>query len=354
MSSTFGQVMVKRTGQMASISQRKNSFRVRIYRKDLPAITNTFHSRQDALRWARLIEVQLEQGTYVEEAPKESIKADISFQDAVERYLETHGVHKANYRSESGILRILSKRWIGRKLTSIGKQDVAQLKNDLYRLGRASSTINHYLNAISQLYKLAVNEWGHIIANPVEGVSRALEPVGRMKRLHPSDEQTLLNYCRLSCCKHLAEIVTVAIETGMRCGELLSMRWEDVDFINRRVLLRKTKNGDSRQVPLSTRAKEVLESIYKPDEVIVFPYQHWKMRRHFNAAVNKAKSAHKGVQNPFVGLRFHDLRHEALSRLSDKGLNVIELAHISGHRTLAMLRRYTHPNHETLLKKLDI
>ncbi len=346
--------MVKRTGQMASITQRKNSFRVRIYRKDLPAITNTLHSRQEALKWARLIEVQLEQGTYVEEAPKENIKADISFSDAVEQYLETHGVHKANYRSESGILRILSKRWIGRKLTSIGKQDVAQLKNDLYRLGRASSTINHYLNAISQLYKLAVNEWGHIIANPVEGVSRALEPIGRMKRLLPSDEQTLLNYCRLSCCKHLAEIVTVATETGMRCGELLSMRWEDVDFINRRVLLRKTKNGDSRQVPLSTRAKEVLESIYKPDEVIVFPYQYWKMRRHFNAAVNKAKSAHKGVQNPFVGLRFHDLRHEALSRLSDKGLNVIELAHISGHRTLAMLRRYTHPNHETLLKKLDI
>lgn len=337
---------------MASITQRNNSFRVRIYRKDLPAITNTFHSRQDALRWARLIEVQLEQGSYVDEAPKDSIKADISFSDAVERYLETHGVHKANYRSESGILRLLSKRWVGRKLASIGKQDVAQLKNDLYKLGRASSTINHYLNAISQLYKLASNEWGHIIANPVAGVSRALEPIGRMRRLLPLDEQTLLNYCRLSCCKHLAEIVTIATETGMRCGELISMRWEDVDFTNRRVLLRKTKNGDSRHVPLSTKAKEVLESIYRTDEVTVFPYQHWKMRRHFNTAVNKAKSAHNGVQNPFIGLRFHDLRHEALSRLSDKGLNVIELAHISGHRTLSMLRRYTHPNHETLLNKL--
>ena len=338
---------------MASITQRNSSFRVRIYRNDLPAITNTFPSKQEALKWARLIEVQLEQGTYVEDTPQHPIRADISFSDAVEKYLETHGIHKANYRSESGILRILSKRWSDRKLSSIVKQDVAQLKNDLYKLGRASSTINHYLNAISQLFKLANNEWGHIIPNPTEGVTRALEPSGRMKRLLPADEQLLLKFCKESCCERLAELVTIASETGMRCGEILSMRWEDVDFINRRVLLRRTKNGDSRQVPLSTRAKETLESIYKPDEVIVFPYQHWKMRRHFNAAVNKAKSAHKGAQNPFIGLRFHDLRHEALSRLSDKGLNVIELAHISGHRTLSMLRRYTHPCHKTLLNKID-
>ena len=338
---------------MASISVRNGSYRVRIYRKQNKPIIKSFKTEHDALKWARLIEVQLEQGTYIEEAPKHAIKTDISFSDAVERYLESHGIHKANYRSEAGILRILSKRWSNKKLANIAKQDVAQLKNDLYKLGRASSTINHYLNAISQLYKLANNEWGHIIPNPVVGVSRALEPVGRMKRLLPADEQLLLRHCKPSCCKNLFEIVVIAIETGMRCGELLSMRWEDVDFVNRRVLLRKTKNGDSRQVPLSTRAKDVLETIYRPEELIVFPYQHWKMRRHFNAAVDKAKAAHKGVQNPYIGLRFHDLRHEALSRLSDKGLNVIELAHISGHRTLSMLRRYTHPNHETLLKKLD-
>lgn len=343
----------KKTGQMASINIRNGSYRVRIYRKLGKPIVKSFKTEQDALKWARLIEVQLEQGTYVEETPENTIRADISFSNAVEKYLETHGIHKANYRSESGILRILSKRWIDRKLTAIAKQDIAQLKNDLYKLGRASSTINHYLNAISQLYKLANNEWGHIIPNPIEGVSRAVEPVGRMKRLLPTDEQLLLSYCKQSCCTHLAEIVTIATETGMRCGEILSIRWGDVDFTNRRIFLRRTKNGDSRQVPLSTRAKEALKSIYKPDEVIVFPYQHWKMRRHFNAAADKAKAAHKGVQNPFIDLRFHDLRHEALSRLSDKGLNVIELAHISGHRTLSMLRRYTHPNHEILLSKLD-
>ena len=140
----------------------------------------------------------------------------------------------------------------------------------------------------------------------------------------------------------------------MRCGEILSMRWEDVDFINRRVLLRDTKNGDSRQVPLSSRVKTILEQLSSRDTGdLVFPYCRWAIRRHYTRVVKQSAKAHEGVQNPFTDLRFHDLRHEALSRLSDKGLNVMEIAHISGHRTLAMLRRYTHPCHETLLGKLD-
>ena len=132
------------------------------------------------------------------------------------------------------------------------------------------------------------------------------------------------------------------------------MRWEDVDFINRRVLLRDTKNGDSRQVPLSSRVKTILEQLStRNTDELVFPYCRWVIRRHYTRVVKQSAKTHKGVQNPFTDLRFHDLRHEALSRLSDKGLNVMEIAHISGHRTLAMLRRYTHPCHETLLGKLD-
>ncbi len=138
----------------------------------------------------------------------------------------------------------------------------------------------------------------------------------------------------------------------MRQGEILSMRWEDVDLVNRRVLLRQTKNGDSRQVPLTTRAKETLTHLMNSKcKELVFPQCHWVLRKQFSRVVRDL--AGKDNKNPFIGLRFHDLRHEALSRLSDKGLNVIELAHISGHRTLSMLRRYTHPCHQSLIKKLD-
>jgi integrase len=278
----------------------------------------------------------------------------MSFTEASDRYIKTHVVHKLNHRTESGILGLISKRWDSRKLSSIRKQDVLMLKEDLLKAGRAASTVNHYINTISQLYQVGINEWELKLINPTTGIKRMTEPQGRMKRLLPEAENILLRHSLESTTLPLSSIIVVAVETGMRSAEILAMRWEDVDLKNRKVLLRHTKNGESRIVPLTSRAKDEFEKLVSSqDSELVFPYCRWQVRRQYIKAVAKAKSTHEGLQNPFHDLRFHDLRHEALSRLSDKGLNVIELAHISGHKTLSMLRRYTHPCHEILLKKID-
>lgn len=338
---------------MASITQRNGSFRVRIFRKGNKPISKSFSSELEATQWLKKTQAQLELGLYQEEI-KNQVTLKISFSEAVDKYILAHSIYKANHKTEAGILRILANRWGGRSLDHISKQDIVLLKDDLLAKGRAASTINHYLNAVSQLYQIAVNEWGLKLSNPITGIKRMSEPQGRMKRLPRDAETSLLTCCHELNLGYLSNIIVIALETGMRCGEILSMRWEDVDFVNRRVLLRNSKNGDSRQVPLSSRAKIILEQLPSREaEDLVFPYCRWAIRRHYNRAVKRAVKAHGGVQNPFTDLRFHDLRHEALSRLSDKGLNVIEIAHISGHRTLAMLRRYTHPCHETLLGKLD-
>lgn len=339
---------------MASITTRNGSFRARITRKGQSTISKSFKTECDANKWIRQIEAQIELGIYQEQSKKKLVRHDINFSEASQRYIDTHVIHKLNCQTESGILRLISNRWGNRRLSSIQKQDVLILKEDLLKAGRAASTVNHYMNAISQLYQVAVNEWEFKLSNPTTGIKRMTEPQGRMKRLLPDAEHILLTHTSEISLLPLSSIIVIAIETGMRSAEILSMRWEDVDLINRKVLLRHTKNGDPRVVPLTSRAKNELEKLAanKVSE-LVFPYCRWQVRRQFMKAVNKAKSAHKGAQNSFIGLRFHDLRHEALSRLSDKGLNVIELAHISGHRTLSMLRRYTHPCHETLLGKLD-
>jgi integrase len=338
---------------MASITQRSSSYRVRIFRKNDKPISKSFSSEPEATQWLKKTQAQLELGLYQEEV-KNQVTLKVGFSEAVEKYIPSHSVHKGNHKTEAGILRILAKRWEGKSLSAINKQDIVLLKDDLIAKGRAASTINHYLNALSQLYQIAVNEWGLKVTNPVTGIKRMSEPQGRMKRLSKEAETALLSCCHKLKLGYLADIIVVAIETGMRCGEILSMRWEDVDFVNRRVLLRDTKNGDSRQVPLSSRVKTILEQLSSRNtDDLVFPYCRWAIRRHYTRAVKQSAESHKGAQNPFTDLRFHDLRHEALSRLSDKGLNVIEIAHISGHRTLSMLRRYTHPNHEVLLKKLD-
>jgi integrase len=339
---------------MASITIRNGSYRARITRQGQSTISKSFKNECDALKWVRQVEVQLELGIYQEQTKKRLIKQDISFTEAAGRYISTHVVHKLNHRTEAGILSLISKRWESRKLSSIQKQDVLILKEDLLKSGRAASTVNHYINAISRLFQVAVNEWEFKLNNPTAGIKRMTEPQGRMKRLLPEPEQILLTYSSEASTLPLSSIIVIAIETGMRSAEILSMRWEDVDFSNRRVLLRHTKNGESRSVPLTSRARDKLLNLSSNhDSELVFPYCRWQVRTQFVKAVNKAKLTHKGVQNPFNDLRFHDLRHEALSRLSDKGLNVIELAHISGHKTLSMLRRYTHPNHEALLNKID-
>lgn len=339
---------------MASITTRNGSYRARITRQGQSTISKSFKTEFDALKWVRQVEVQLELGIYQEQTKKPFIKQDISFSEAAGRYISTHVVHKLNHKTEAGILGLIGKRWDSRKLSSIQKQDVLMLKEDLLKAGRAASTVNHYINAISQLYQVAVNEWEFKLSNPTSGIKRMTEPQGRMKRLPPEAESMLLKHSSESTTLPLSSIIVIAIETGMRSAEILSMRWEDVDLKNRKVLLRHTKNGESRAVPLTSRAKDEFEKLISSQgSELVFPYCRWQVRRQYIKAVTRAKSAHKGVQNPFLGLRFHDLRHEALSRLSDKGLNVIELAHISGHKTIAMLRRYTHPCHETLLRKID-
>ena len=343
----------KKVAKMASITQRNNAFRVRIFRKDQKSITKSFGSELAAAEWLKKTQAQLELGIYQEET-KNHVNLRVTFREAIDKYIPAHSIHKGNHKTESGILNILANRWEGKSLSAISKQDIVLLKDDLLAKGRAASTVNHYLNALSQLYQIASNEWGLKLTNPIVGIKRMSEPQGRMKRLSTEAESTLLSYCNLNGLDYLANIIVIAIETGMRSGEILSMRWEDVDFANRRVLLRHTKNGDSRQVPLTNRAKQVLEQLSsKETDELVFEHCRWAIRRHFAKAVRQSAKAHIGAQNPFAGLRFHDLRHEALSRLSDKGLNVMEIAHISGHRTLAMLRRYTHPCHETLLNKLD-
>jgi integrase len=337
---------------MASITQRNGSFRVRIHRKDKKPISKSFKTHSEALDLVKKTEAQLQLGIYEEPCTKAHIDPKMSFSTAVEKYLKSHSIHKASHRDEVYILQNLCKRWPTKGLGDIQKQDVACLKDDLIANSRAASTINHYLNALSQLYQAAINEWGLKASNPIEGIKRIREPSGRMKRLPQEAEQILLKECQRKGMIQLKHLITLAIETGMRQGEILSMHWEDIDLKNRRIVLRHTKNGDSRQVPLTTRAKETLEQLVCEDnKELPFTQCHWVLRKQFSRLIKNLANSDKC--NYFNGLRFHDLRHEALSRLSDKGLNVIELAHISGHRTLAMLRRYTHPCHRSLIDKLD-
>ena len=336
---------------MSSIQKRGLTFRVRITRQGKSTLSGTFYSRNEALQWAKDIEAKLHLGIYEEITPK--IPRNISFREAAQHYLKTHSIHKKIVRCETSRLKILIERWGDIPVEQINKAAILELRDDLLSLGRSGETINHYFNTLSKLFQMLVGDWDLVIANPIKGIKRMPPSQGRSKRINNDIEKILLNSCDAISLSLLCSIIKFAIQTGMRRGEIMGLTWADIDLPNRKAYLHQTKNGEPRQVPLTRQAMAVLEAL-SSDEERVFPMSMTCLRSQFERIKEHAKPKWDGIgSNPFEDLRFHDLRHEALSRLSDAGLNVIELSHISGHKTLGMLKRYTHPSHQAIFARLD-
>lgn len=339
---------------MASIQKRNAHFRARITRQGKSTICATFYSRLEAVQWAKQTEAELRLGLYQEPHVPLKPSRDATFEAAARHYMDTHSIHKKIVRSETYRLQILIKRWNSLLLTAIDKPAILQLRDDLLALGRSGETVNHYFNTLSKLFQMVNNEWDLPIANPVKGIKRMPQSRGRTKRVDETIEALLLESCDVLGMRLLRSIIQFAIQTGMRRGELMGLCWTDIDLVHRKAYLHDTKNGDPRQVPLTQDAVAILTALSKDESGKVFPMSLVTLRIQFERVSLFAKNQYtESGTNPFEELRFHDLRHEALSRLSDAGLNVIELSHISGHKTLSMLKRYVHCSHPAIFMKLD-
>ena len=338
---------------MASIQKRGSAYRVRITREGKSTLCATFYSRLEALQWGKKTEAQLRLGLYVESDAIPNPGHGVLFEVSANHYMKTHTIHKKIVRCETSRLQILIKRWGNLPVSKVDKSSIISLRDDLLKMGRSGETINHYFNTISKLFQMLNDEWDLDIPNPIKGIKRMPPSKGRSKRVNLELEFSILSGCKKLSLQLLHSIIQFALQTGMRRGEIMGLTWADIDLANRKAYLHQTKNGEPRQVPLTRQAMAVLESLPKDCER-VFPMGMSGLRCQFERLKKHLKQDWNGCGvNPFNDLRFHDFRHEALSRLSDAGLNVIELSHISGHKTLAMLKRYTHPSHEAIIFKLD-
>jgi len=225
-----------------------------------------------------------------------------------------------------------------RFLASIRGTDIAKYRDGRLKK-RSPITVNNELIALSHLFTVARKEWGmEALRNPVSDIRKPKQPSGRDRRLQSGEEITLLD----KASPQLRPLITLALETAMRQGELLSICWKDVNLNHRTIFLKDSKNGESRTVPLSSTAVATLKKIPRDISTpLVFPILG--VSRKFSLACKAAE---------IEDLRFHDLRHEATSRLFEKGLNPMEVASITGHKTLQMLKRYTHLRAEDLAAKL--
>ena len=274
--------------------------------------------------------------------------------DLLVYYVETVSIHKRSHKTE--IYRIKAIIDLMGHLTLI---EITPMHVVAYRDKRlatshqhnkdktlATSTVKHELMLLSHLFSTAIAEWGMgSLVNPVLKIRKPKAPPGRSRRLTSREEKKLLR----EACKHpnreFYAIIVLALETAMRQGEILSLLWENVSWSKRTALLPMTKNGDIREVPLSKTAYDILKNFLSPQpKGKVFSYTSSGLKSTWRFFI-------RGVGiNDF---HFHDLRHCAISSLLEKGLNAIEVATISGHKSMAMLKRYSHLNARLLVEKLD-
>lgn len=326
---------------MASVTKRATGYQVQIRRKGYPNVSRMFDTKRDAEGWARQQESEMDRAVFVDRSEAERT----TLADLLQRYLREVTPTKKSAVTEQGrIERLLKQEALCKyRLSALTPQLLAEFRDRRCSEVSGSST-NRDLSIISHTINTAIREWSIPLTNPVSLIRKPKENASRERRFQPGELDRLMQSIEAkSSNPWLAPIVTFALETGMRRGEMLSLRWSDVNLERRVVRLRETKNGDGRSVPLTTRATGLLNDLPKSIDGRVFPTTAQALEQAFRRAVVRAK---------IVDLHFHDLRHEAVSRLFEKGLNVMEVASISGHKTLQMLKRYTHLSSSQLLSKI--
>ena len=340
---------------MASFQKRSGSWRAVVKRKGFDRITRTFDTKSEAEAWARLIESEIDRGIFVSRQEAENT----TLSEALDRYeREITSKQKGSVRYAS-LIRVIKRSVLAkRSLASIQGKDLAEYR-DIRSKVVAAQTILHELSIISRLFNTAIKEWGMAgLVNPVNQIRKPERPAGRDRRLLPGELDRILSASESLI---LTDIVRFAIETGMRRSEIAGMTWEMVDLKKRTVTLLETKNGEKRIVPLSTEAVRILSGLLRRIDGKVWGMEPDSITQAFVRAVSRARKAYEKEceeknEKPdpayLVDLTFHDLRHEATSRFFEKGLNPMQVAAITGHKTLQMLKRYTHLKAEDLAEML--
>lgn len=339
---------------MATFKQRASGWwQACVRRKGFPEQYKTFEKKIDAEAWARDIENKMDRGIFQDRSEAEQT----TLGDLIKAFKTEFAPHHYRKREDK------KEAWrfqCDRLDEELGEYSLAVLDQRLvanYRDTRlkgkgekrpavAESTVRKELYILSKILDFGQNEKGFLLprGNPVDKIRKPSDGKARDRRLDAKEWGKVEAECKASRNVYLWPAVELAIETCMRQGELLALTWKHVNTKKKLVHLPQTKNGEARSVPLSPRAVTILEALPRSITGEVIPVQRMTLFHVFKAAVKRA-----GVSD----FTFHDLRHEGLSRLAERGdFSVLEMAAISGHKTLQMLKRYTHLQAEKLAKKL--
>lgn len=340
---------------MATFEKRASGWwRAKIRRNGQPRISKTFPTKAAAEAWARAVEADMDKGAY-----RSAVEAErTTFAEIADRFETEFAPHHYRGQAWKHKLAHLGDRFGAYFLAAITPARVAQYRDDRLRdpdprykdpatAPRLSpATVKSEIDLLSKVLDVASKELGVPLpaGNPVASIRKPASGKARDRRLTPEQWTRLLDECEKSGNAWLKPAVLLSVETAMRQGELLGVTWKNVNIARRHIMLSSTKNGEARPVPLSSAAIAILESLPRSMRGPVVPQDRMTIYTAFKRAVARA-----GID----GYTWHDLRHEAISRLAERGdLSLIELAAVSGHKTMQMLKRYAHMRVEDLAKKI--
>lgn len=347
---------------MAYIEKRKQkngkvSYRARVRQAGSPDISQSFATRSEAIKWSQRMEAEVRAGRYFgREEDKEK-----TFAEFIDRYIEKELPKNPNGYKKQKMMLTWWKSQLGRYfLCHITPSMIAELRDKLlseitYRHKlRTPSTANRYLASISRAFTVGVKEWQWLKENPIMKISRPKENKPRERYLEKEEINRLLTACQKSKSPHLYAVVSCLLATGARKSEILGLKIGDVDFIRATATFRNTKNGETRTVHISQHVLDILRN-EKEKRIILseyfFPSMDGKKPADIRGAWERAVED-AGLKN----ICLHTLRHTVASHLGMGGFSMLEIGNILGHKSMSMVKRYSHlstASSAQLLNKLN-
>ncbi len=327
--------------------------------KGYPPQRASFRTRTLAKRWIQDTESSIRDGRHfrIAEAKKHTVK------DLIERFISQWLAQFPERVVRQTAYLAWWKNRLGHLLLAdltpaviADARDALLAETTTRQTLRNPSTVNRYLAAFSRALTIAMKEWGWLDDSPMRKVTKPSEGRGRNRLLSIEEKDRLLEACKLSANPNLYAIVSLALLTGMRFGEIVGLRWEDIDYANKIITLEKTKNGERRMLPLTEAIEKILTLCRQTDISLGLIFKPTSptnrsgvvdIRNAFIKALKKAQ-----ISN----FRFHDIRHASASYLAMNGATQGELMAILGHKTPTMTRRYTHYSQKhvaTLMERMQ-
>lgn len=332
---------------MASINKRttkgQTTYQVQIRLKGYPQQTATFKRLTDAKKWASDTESDIRHGRHFKTI--ESKKH--TFAEMIDRYIEKKLPETPKSIKQRTPQLLRWKKELGVYLLSeITASRIVEIKEKMLSekvpsgKKRSPSTVVRYMAALSHVFNTAVNEWEWMDANPMRKVKRPKEPRGRVRFLSDDERARLLNSASQYTNPHIYAIIVLALSTGMRQGEILNLKWNDMNLREGYLIIHESKNDERRRIPITGHALEILKkhnNIRRIDTNFIF-YGNKPTSPYFIRNIWTELMARAEIED----FKFHDLRHSAASYLAMNGASLAEIAEILGHKTLQMVKRYAH------------